>query len=160
MHTISKKSTVVVAACTLITLIVGSRFSAQGMNWYQEELLLPAFTPPDWIFGVVWAVLYLLTAYSVLIAWNELKRNAMFAVVLGLFVLNALLNVFWSWVFFVQHNIGGGIAVASALWWTVMILMGILWKRSPIAARLLIPYALWGAFAIYLNYQIYLMNVG
>lgn len=160
MHTISKRSTVVVAICTVMALIVGSRFTARGMDWYYEELMLPVFTPPDWVFGVVWSILYLLTAYSVLIAWNELSRNKTFSVVLGLFTLNALLNVFWSNVFFVQRNIGGGLVVAAALWWTVIALIAILWKRSPIAARLLIPYALWGAFALYLNYQIYLMNVG
>jgi len=74
------------------------------------------------------------------------------------FVINAGLNLFWSELFFANHQIGWAVFGAGLLEVTVLALIGLTSRVAPIASALLIPYAAWVGFAMYLNYIIWMMN--
>lgn len=124
--------------------------------WY-EQLAKPTWTPPNWVFPVVWPVLYICMGVAAWLVWKEAGfsggRDA-----LTLFLVQLALNGLWSWLFFGLHQISTGLADIILLW--IMILFTILAFRthSRLAAWLLVPYLLWTSYAMALNYAIWSMN--
>lgn len=126
-------------------------------TWY-ATLAKPAFNPPNWIFGPVWTLLYLLMGISLYLAWTvkyaRRKRAAFVA-----FGLQLALNILWPLVFFGLHSIVGGNIVIFALLVTIITMAFLFWKITKTAAYLLIPYILWVGFALILNTSIALINI-
>ncbi|MCC7004933.1 tryptophan-rich sensory protein [Candidatus Nomurabacteria bacterium] len=150
-----KKEYIVIPLITFLTAFVGSLFTTTT-GWYQT-LKLPNIAPPGSVIGMVWTFIFICSAISAIIAWNKIsgvRKNE----VAGLFIVNALLNIFWSYIFFVQHLIGLAIFEAGILCLTVWFLIFMIWKYSKISAVLLFPYAFWTAFASYLTYLIWTLN--
>lgn len=141
---------------------LGGDWTSQGLGWYYS-LNLPSIAPPGWFIGIVWTIIYTLTTISAIILWNLTSDKwacwqGRYWLIWILFVLNAFLNAWWSWLFFVKHQIGLAIAEMIALESTVIALIFLAKKFSKIASILLIPYAVWVGFATYLAYRIYLLN--
>jgi len=129
-------------------------------SWYMS-LQKPSLTPPDWIFAPIWVLLYASGAYSAVIAWENYDRMKMrHCWIKGLFRFNLLLTIFWSYLFFVQHEIWTAFLEISLLNATTLALIILLWKVSKKASLLLVPYLVWVSFATYLNYQIWVLNSG
>ena len=93
-------------AVSFLAALVGSQFPVDG--WY-EQLAKPAWNPPNWIFGPVWTLLYLLMGIA---AWRVWRRAgcAGAQLALGVFVLQLVLNAAWSGIFFGAHQIGWALA--------------------------------------------------
>ncbi|MFA5948530.1 MAG: TspO/MBR family protein [Candidatus Gracilibacteria bacterium] len=155
----------------IMVAILGSMFSSQGMGWYNEQLVKPDLTPPSWVFPVAWSIIFALTAVSALILWNRENENVSFLMrligktpskthwfIVSLFVSNAILNVFWSSLFFAKHWISASLVEMMLLNLTTILLIVLGYKYSRLASLLLLPYFLWVSFATYLTYQIYLIN--
>lgn len=125
--------------------------------WYRA-LAKPAWQPPDWLFGPVWTTLFVLIAVSAAYGWHtagDTGRRAMIAV---LFVINGVLNVIWSYLFFAQKRPDLGLFEIVALWLSIVILMVVLWPRTRTGALLLAPYLAWVSFAALLNAAIVSLN--
>ncbi len=131
--------------------------SMDGMALYAQAAVKPALTPPGWVFGVVWPILYALMgigAARVYLTQPSQERS----LGLNLFVAQLIVNFFWSLIYF---NAG---AYAFALVWLVLLWMMVLlmifqWsKTDKTAAWLQIPYLLWLTFAAYLNWAVWQMN--
>lgn len=125
-------------------------------TWY-ATLNKPSFNPPNWLFGPVWTILYLLMGISVYMIWKQpvsTERNK----ALQLFILQFILNFCWSFIFFGLHATGWALIEMIALW--ILILLSILHfaKHSKTAAWLLVPYILWVSFALLLNAAIWKLN--
>ncbi len=148
----------IIPGLVFLVLWVGGVLTAQGMHWYNYEVLLPLITPPTWVFRVAWGIIGLCTIFSLIIFWRVSSWDALFYGTLMIFILNAFLNISWSYVFFVRHEIGRAFGISVALEATLIILIFLLWKRSRSAALWLLPYALWVAIACYLTYDVYLIN--
>lgn len=132
--------------------VVGSTFTFNGMTWYNEVLIKPtALTPPDWVFSVAWTIIFIGLAASGMIVWHKTKEpcNALF-----LFIVNALLNVGWSYLFFQVHLIEVAFVEMILLEISIIALCWFSWKNSKWAGLLLLPYTLWVAFATVLTYTI------
>ena len=138
--------------------VVGSVFTSQSVNGWYQTLNLPSWTPPGSIIGAVWTVLFILIAISALIFWNRAKRNRIFGVIVGVFLLNAVLNVLWSYLFFGKHLMMWGFVEIIFLEFSIIALIVMIWPFSRIASVLLWPYAGWVALAGYLNYLIWILN--
>jgi benzodiazapine receptor len=110
------------------------------------------------VIGLVWTAIFILSAIALLIAWNHKEKNKAFWWVILLFTINAGLNLFWSELFFVNHRLGSAMLEAGFLEATVLALIGLNIRLYPTVAALLAPYAVWVMFAIYLNYNIWMMN--
>jgi tryptophan-rich sensory protein len=126
--------------------------------WY-AGLNKPGFTPPNWVFGPVWSLLY---AMMVLAFWRILLRRARWTApgwrIVGVFLVQMALNAFWSVAFFGMHNPLLGLVVVIAL--ELMIVATIITFRpiDSISAWLLAPYAVWVGYATALNAAIVGLN--
>jgi translocator protein len=152
-----KLNFIIIPLVTVAVAVLGSVFTSSGMSWYRGLTLMP-WTPSGRIIGPVWTVLYILATASALIAWNRLPRDNTFTAIMVLFAINAILNLAWSFLFFRLHLMGTAIFECILLGLTLIALIILLWPRSPTAALLLVPYALWVSFATFLNWNIWKLN--
>jgi tryptophan-rich sensory protein len=125
-------------------------------GWY-ANLAKPTWTPPGWIFGPVWTLLYLMMAVAAWLVW----RQAGFAgakLPLALFAIQLVLNSLWSVLFFGLQNPGAAAVDIILLWAAILATMVTFWRRSRVAGGLLAPYLAWVSFAAVLNAAIWRMN--
>jgi len=136
---------------------LGGQLTSSGMDWY-KTIKLPSWTPPGSVIGLVWAIIFILSAISIILIWNKLDRAGNFNWIISIFILNALLNIFWSYLFFYQGQIGFAIIEAAILALSVLALIILIWPVYKPAAILLIPYVVWVSFATFLTYSIWILN--
>lgn len=147
----------IIPSIVFLASFLGSRITASGMDWYRA-LNIPPWTPAGWVIGLVWTFIFTLGAISVILFWNAQFRPGYFYWVIGLFILNIILNVLWSYLFFGQHLIGLAAAEAVILGLSVLSLIVLIWPFTKLSAFLLIPYCGWVFFASYLTYSIWFLN--
>jgi benzodiazapine receptor len=146
---------IVALVLTFGAAYVGSRFPVD--EWY-SALAKPSWNPPNWLFGPVWSVLYLLMAISVWLVWR--KEGLLGAIVpLIIFLLQLVLNAAWSWLFFGLHELGYAFVEIVALWVAIVVNIILFWRINPISGILLLPYLAWVTFASVLNYTIWRLNM-
>jgi benzodiazapine receptor len=133
---------------------IGSRFPVD--EWY-TALSKPSWNPPNWLFGPVWSVLYLLMAISVWLVWKKEGFQAAF-IPLSIFLLQLILNAAWSWLFFGLHELGIAFIEIMVLWLSILVCIIMFWRMVPISGILLVPYLLWVTFASILNYTLWQLN--
>lgn len=142
----------------LIAIVVGGIGGASTIigPWYYA-LAKPSWQPPDWLFGPVWTTIYVLTAIAGVKAWrrgDDVQRRHY----LGALLLNCVLNMLWSAIFFTAQRPDIALIEVVPLWLSVLLLAALPWKYSRASSWLLLPYLLWVAFAAYLNQTIVRLN--
>jgi uncharacterized protein YbjT (DUF2867 family)/tryptophan-rich sensory protein len=140
------------------TAAVGAALTAVPVrDWYQT-LRKPTWTPPDWVFGPVWTMLYLMMALAAWLVWRRTGwstgRNA-----LGLFAVQLALNAVWSPLFFSLHSPGIAFVDIILLWAAIAATLWSFGRESALAASLLVPYLMWVSYATALNCAIWRMNL-
>lgn len=135
---------------------IGSVFTAPAITGWYAGLNKPVFSPPNWLFGPAWTVLYILMAYGLYLVWAAGGPKAKTA--MGFFGIQLLLNSLWSIFFFGLKSPGLALVEIIVLW--VMILLTILkfLKVSRTAGYLLLPYLAWVSFASILNLAVFRLN--
>lgn len=125
-------------------------------GWYQT-LVKPDWNPPDWLFGPVWSLLYLMMAVSGWLVW---RRHGWSGSRTGLiwFVVQLSLNLLWSFVFFGMQRPGLALIEILALWLSIVATCVTFHDKSRNAAILLLPYLAWTSFAVFLNFTIWKLN--
>jgi translocator protein len=121
--------------------------------WY-KALRKPAWTPPGWLFGPVWSVLYVMIAVAGWLVWER----AGIGPVLALWAAQLIVNASWSWVMFGRQQIGLAFATLGLLWLAVASFVVAAWPVSQTASLLFVPYLAWGTFAGVLNFTIWRLN--
>jgi tryptophan-rich sensory protein len=141
-------SLVVVYAIALI----GSIFTSSSVNsqWYQN--IKPGITPPNWVFPVVWNILFFLIAVSLYLSWINAKKKADKKKIVLIFGINLVLNTFWSILYFGLKNPGAAFYELILLWISILTMIFVTYKINKLASYLLIPYFAWVSFAGVLNY--------
>ena len=125
-------------------------------TWY-DGLVKPTFQPPAWVFAPVWTILYIMMGGAFcLMLLKGFSIKTIFAVFL--FVLQLLVNIQWSPVFFRDHNLRKAFLLCVILTLLVFFTMLIFYWISKIAGVLLIPYFLWCCFATVLSFSILELN--
>jgi translocator protein len=132
-------------------LLIGA-LTAPG-PWYQA-LAKPSFNPPNWLFGPVWTLLYVLIA---LVGWRIWRRERSSAA-MQLWWLQILLNFLWSPVFFGLEQIGLALVAILMLLGAILAFIACAWKLDRLSTWLFVPYAAWVAFASLLNASIWALN--
>lgn len=140
-----------------IVAVLGSWLTGSGLDWY-KSIKLPSWTPPGSLIGAVWTIIFILSATSALIFYNLASHGSRFFWIIFLFILNTVLNVGWSYLFFRGHLIGPAVIEAALLDFSVIGLVILIWPISRLASLLLLPYAGWVAFATYLTYIVWSLN--
>lgn len=142
----------------IIVFIVGAigsvATSPQIPVWY-ATLARPAWAPPNWLFPVVWTILYILIGISLFLVWRKGLESKQALVV---FAVQLGLNLLWSLVFFGLHSIVGGLVIILMLWMAILANIIVFYRISRWAGLILLPYLVWVSIASYLNYSIYLLN--
>ncbi len=128
-------------------------FATAPGTWYQG-LAKPSFNPPDWLFGPVWSLLYVLIA----IAGWRIWRVAPDSGAMRLWGLQLVLNYLWSPIFFGLQRPGLALVVIVALLAAILGFVALARRLDRPAAWLFVPYALWVAFATLLNAAIWRLN--
>ncbi|MCX6720609.1 MAG: tryptophan-rich sensory protein [Candidatus Staskawiczbacteria bacterium] len=161
--------------------VAGAVFTTPEIaNWY-TALNKPSFNPPSWIFGPVWTTLFVLMGISLYIVWNkkfEVSEKVKFknvrawnklsqklfdgqwqkANIIIIFIIQLVLNVLWSYIFFGAHSPAWAFFELLMLWVAIVYTIVNFYRVSKIAAWLLLPYILWVSLAGVLNLSIWLIN--
>ena len=121
--------------------------------WYRG-LDKPSWTPPDIAFPLVWSILYLLMA----VAAARVAAHDGSAMALALWALQISLNTLWSGVFFGLHRMRTGAIILVLLWLAVAATIAAFYRHDLIAAALMLPYLVWGSYALALNLSLLRRN--
>jgi benzodiazapine receptor len=136
---------------------IGSLATAPNIPSWYAALNKPPLNPPNWIFGPVWSVLYVLIGIALaLIILEPSKRSKKKAYFW--FGLQLVLNALWSLVFFGLHSPWLGVAVIIALIISIAMTIREFYQIKKYSAWLLVPYLVWVCFATYLTIGIALLN--
>jgi len=137
--------------------IIAGLITSQSIPEWYTNLRSPSFNPPNWIFGPVWTVLYLLMGISLFLVWKQ-EPNKIRNLAIAVFFIHLLLNIGWSFIFFYFKAIGIAFIEIIFLWISIVIMLFLFYKVKPIATYINIPYLLWVTFASVLNGSYYFLN--
>jgi tryptophan-rich sensory protein len=140
---------------------IGAVFTSRSVTTWYVTIAKPSFTPPGWVFGPAWTVLYILMGIALYLVWERASiPGAVTPWAFALFFLQLTFNALWSVIFFGQRAIGLALVDIALLWLAVLATMLVFWQVSRVAGALLIPYLAWVTFAAALNYSIWRLNSG
>lgn len=126
-------------------------------QWYLT-LKKPFFTPPDWVFSPVWTVLYILMAFAFAIVWERAKKQKSAVWGMRLFVLQLIVNLLWSILFFGLRSPQWALLDIVVLWLLIVATLSQFWRVHLATGYLLLPYLAWVSYAALLNYAIVYLN--
>lgn len=144
-----------------LCLFVGFAGSFATINaiptWY-ATLQKPFFSPPNWIFAPVWTILYVFMGLAAYLVWHKGLQKKAIKFALKLFLIQLVLNFFWSIIFFGYRLPGLALGEIILLWIAIFLTIKAFFPINKYAAYLLIPYLTWVSFATILNLAIVLLN--
>lgn len=115
------------------------------------------FTPPGWLFGPVWSVLYLSIGVSGWLVWRK-RGFSEVKVAMTLFFVQLAFNLLWNVAFFWLESPGLGLVEILVLWTAILLTILAFLRVSRLAGWLLTPYLAWVTFATALNAGIWWLN--
>jgi len=143
---------VLIASFVLVFIVevIGGLLTATSTRseWFQS--IRPSITPPNWVFPVVWNILYIMIAISLYSICVNSKKNQKLKVRLT-YGINLLLNIVWSFFFFFMKNPLLGFYTIIVLWLSIIVMLLVSWRISKTSFYLLIPYFIWVSFASIIN---------
>ena len=149
--------------CIVIVEVLGS---ASGLltlssikDWY-STLERPPGTPPNWVFGPAWTLLYAMIGTALALVWHRAEPGPAKKSALSWFGVQFALNLAWTPVFFGAHALGAALVIIACLFGTIV---GTIRRFQPldrIAAALMVPYLCWVGYATYLNAGYWWLNKG
>ena len=146
--------------CIAIPLSVGALaalLTAGSMEAY-KNLMQPPYSPPGWVFPVVWTILYILMGWASYRIWvaevsREKKRSGLI-----LYGVQLIFNFFWSLLFFRWELRLTAFFWLLILWLLIYVTIRLFYRVEDLAGDLLLPYLLWTTYAAYLNMGTFLLN--
>jgi benzodiazapine receptor len=153
--TLSTKILISSLACLLLGSLSGIATASAVSGWY-ALVIKPAWNPPNWLFAPVWSLLYLMMGAAFALVWHEKGKNNKMALVL--FVVQFILNLFWSVLFFALARMDLALIEILVLWVFIFLSIFSFYKVNLTAAYLLVPYLLWVSFASVLNANLVFLN--
>ena len=122
-------------------------------EWYQS-LQKPFFNPPNWIFGPVWTMLYVLIGIAGARTWIRKRMGTR----MRLWFTQMVLNFLWSPIFFGMQSPAGALVIIVPMLICILAFIALTYRRDRVSMWLFVPYALWVGFATLLNASIGLLN--
>jgi benzodiazapine receptor len=135
---------------------LGSFFTVSEIASWYATLQKPFFSPPNYLFGPVWTILYILMGVSLAIVWSSKKKGKEKAI--KLFLIQLALNFFWSIIFFAWHSPELAFIEIIVMWIFIFLTIKAFLPISKISAYLLYPYLAWVSFASILNLFVAILN--
>ncbi|MBS1934950.1 MAG: tryptophan-rich sensory protein [Bacteroidetes bacterium] len=131
-------------------------FTVTEINTWYVHLAKPSWNPPNWLFAPVWTTLYILIGISFGLIWSS--ANPAKAKAMSIFIVQFVLNLLWSFLFFKLHDIGFAMLEVWVLFILILLTVIFAARINRVAALLLLPYLFWVLFASTLNSTIWLLN--
>ncbi len=147
-----------IAAWMVATATLGGLATKLG-PWY-FSLIQPPWKPPDWSFGVIWTIIFILSALAWMVAFNSNPTQSQKNKIVILFLLNGFFNVLWSVLYFRMQHPDWSFVEAFFLWGSVFAIIVVMWPIRRVAAYLMIPYLIWVTIAMRLNWETLVLNPG
>lgn len=151
------KLAVCVSVCEFVG-IASTPFTIAAIGGWYQTLNKPFFSPPNWIFGPVWIILYFLMGVSAFLVWEKGLKKIRVKITLYYFLAQLVLNFVWSFLFFGLHSPILGLIDIVLLWILIVLTIVKFQEVSKTASYLLLPYILWVSFAAILNFSIVIIN--
>lgn len=127
--------------------------SRGGMRLYTQTVIQPPLSPPPIVFPIVWGILYALMGIGAArVSLTEDRRG------LNLFIVQLIVNFFWSLIFFNLQAYGFALFWLCLLWAMVAWMILAFHQSDTLAAWLQTPYLIWLTFAAYLNAATWVLN--
>jgi tryptophan-rich sensory protein len=157
-HFFQQKYIWLIATWIIATSVLGGLATEIG-PWY-FSLKQPDWKPPDWAFGVIWTIIFILSALAWMTALNNAASQVQKNRLNWLFFLNGFLNVLWSILYFRMHRPDWSLIEAFFLWGSVLVIIFVMWPLRRFAALLMLPYLIWVTIAMRLNWETIVLNPG
>ena len=122
--------------------------------WY-SLINKPTFNPPSWVFAPVWTTLYLMMTIAIWFFWHSRNREMN---TIYIYFIHIVFNTTWSIVFFGLHQILLALLVLMILIILIIILILKFKRVNYVSSYLMIPYLLWCCYALFLNFNLYILN--
>jgi benzodiazapine receptor len=136
---------------------LGSAFTTPHLDPWYESLTKPWFNPPNWVFGPVWTFLFAAMAVAAWYVWSH-RKHPLSRLALGLYSLQLVLNVFWSYLFFGRQSPELALWEVGFFWLSILFTMVLFATIDRRAGWLFVPYIAWVSFAAFLNYAVVQLN--
>jgi tryptophan-rich sensory protein len=143
--------------CLGVAVSAGWLTAGAAMLWY-ASLVPPPLSPPNWLFGPVWAVLYIAMAVAAWMVWRDSTKPRQRRNALTIWGVQLAVNASWTPVFFGLHLLLAGVAVMAALLVAVIATARQFALLDRNAGLLMAPYVIWAGFAAYLNAGFWWLN--
>jgi len=137
---------------------LGTLATAKAIPTWYRGLRKPSWTPPQWVFGPVWTVLYAMMGTAAWLVWKTGWEKPAVRTGIGLFAGQLALNAIWSPIFFGKRAFGLALADLSLLWSMIVATAVQFYQVRPLAGILMFPYLLWVSYAASLNAGVWWMN--
>jgi tryptophan-rich sensory protein len=161
MDRITLRSVALAAICILIPLVSGAivgMLTMSGVTDWYSTLNKPWFTPPNYVFGPVWTVLYILMGISLYLVIMQGWENETVKTGIILFAAQLGANLLWSLLFFGLQSPMAALACIVVLLALIVATIMTFYRLSKPAAVLLVPYLAWVCIATALNAGVVLLN--
>ena len=139
--------------------VVGSVFIASSIPTWYAGLAKPEWTPPSWLFGPVWVLLYALMGIAAYLVWKVRHQKKEAEGALLLYGVHLFFTSLWSLIFFGLQNLGLALAEIFLLWLLIIYTMIFFFKVSRPAGWVFVPYLIWVSFAMILNAALFSMQL-
>jgi len=150
---------VISIAIPLFIGFAGSLLTTPNIDIWYTSLSKPWFTPPNWLFGPAWTVLFILMGFALFLILKDGRQNRYFKAACLSFGFQLFLNLYWSFLFFYIKQPPLAFYAIVSLWSMIFVNIYYFYQIKKSAAYLLIPYIVWVTFAAVLNYSIWLLNL-
>jgi tryptophan-rich sensory protein len=138
--------------------LVGTIFTTPAIPTWYASLVKPNFSPPNYLFGPVWSILYVLMGISVHLIWQKGLKSRKVREAVYTFGVQLILNGIWSPIFFGARNLFLALVVIILMWLFILKTILAFRKINKVASYLLYPYIAWVSFATVLNFSVWFLN--
>lgn len=155
---------VICLAISELAGFLGSFFNASSLNIWYRLLIKSSLTPPGWVFAPVWTILFLLIGIALYLAIKNgyhkftSSPKKYFYSAMTIFVVQWLLNIFWSFFFFYLRSPLIALIDIGVLIISIILMIYYFYRLKPLAGYILLPYLAWVCFATYLNAVVLFLN--
>lgn len=136
----------------------GGYVTANNLESWYAGIAKSELTPANWVFPIVWNVLFFLMGLSAWLVWRAAGGLNEAGLALSVFAAQLMLNFGWSVIFFGLHQPGYATLEVIILDAAIALTIWAFWQHSRLAALLLVPYLLWSLFAAWLTAAVWMLN--
>ncbi|MBD1135086.1 tryptophan-rich sensory protein [Pelagibacterales bacterium SAG-MED47] len=140
---------------TFSASFVGRQVTMSSKEPWYSQLIKSNYNPPDWIFAPIWITLYLMMTIAIWLFWHSKKRDMN---TIYIYFIHVVFNTTWSIVFFGLHKIFLALVVLIGLIFLIIVLIQRFKRVNLLSYYLMIPYLLWTVYALFLNFNLLVLN--